>query len=68
MAADADEPRRVEGPTPNGGAYALLYTHDDGSREAVEFDEHDERIASTYFQSPDRMKREQPYDGPPILD
>ena len=44
----AVEPRRVDGPTPNGGAYAILYTHDDGSREIVEFNDRDEQIFRTY--------------------
>jgi hypothetical protein len=44
----AAEPRRVEGPTPNGGAYALLYDHDDGTLEIVEFDSDDREVLRTY--------------------
>ena len=52
MAAEAKpkSPQRVEGPTPNGGAYAIAYTHDDGSIEIVEFDRHGREIARTYSQ------------------
>lgn len=42
------QPQRVEGPTPNGGAYAIAYTHDDGSMEIVEFDSEDREIQRTY--------------------
>jgi hypothetical protein len=34
-------PERIDGPTPNGGAYAIAYYRDDGSREIVEFDAND---------------------------
>jgi hypothetical protein len=39
---------RIEGPTPNGGAYAIAYTHDDASMEIVEFNAQGEEIARTY--------------------
>jgi len=42
------EPTRIDGPTPNGGVYALAYTHPDGSVEIVEFDAEDREIARTY--------------------
>jgi hypothetical protein len=42
------KPERVEGPTPNGGAYSIAYFHDDGSREIVEFDAADRPIWRTY--------------------
>lgn len=44
----AEEPERTEGPTPNGGAYAFAYFHDDGSMEIVEFDANDNEIHRTY--------------------
>jgi hypothetical protein len=57
MAAEQDEeapkpPRRIDGPTPNGGVYSILYTHDDGSKEGVEFDADDNQIWRTYFPPP----------------
>ncbi len=48
MAADTKSPKRIEGPTPNGGAYAIAYEHDDGSVEIVEFDSQDRAIHRTY--------------------
>src|SRR5262249_9066800 len=39
---------RIEGPTPNGGAYALVYHRDDGSIEIVECDEAGDEIHRTY--------------------
>ena len=45
MAAD---PERIEGPTPAGGAYALIYRHDDGTVEIVEFNIHGREIRRTY--------------------
>ncbi len=45
----ADEnPERIEGPTPNGGAYALVYRLPDGSIEIAEFDSVDREIRRTY--------------------
>jgi len=44
----AKQPERVEGPTPAGGAYAIAYTHDDGSIEIVEFDSEGREIRRTY--------------------
>ena len=44
------EPYRIEGPTPNGGLYAIVYVHDDGSIEIVEFDHDDREIRRTYSQ------------------
>jgi hypothetical protein len=41
-------PSRIEGPTPNGGAYAIIYEHDNGSIEAVEFDADGKEILRTY--------------------
>ena len=38
---------RIEGPTPNGGAYAIKYEHD-GSIEIVEYDDLGEPIFRTY--------------------
>ncbi len=49
---ESKSPRRVEGPTPNGGAYAIAYVRDDGSIEIVEFDRDGRAIARTYSQSP----------------
>jgi hypothetical protein len=42
--------QRVEGPTPAGGAYALLIWDDHGG-EATEYDAEDRPIARAYFQS-----------------
>jgi hypothetical protein len=42
------KPERIEGPTPNGGAYAIAYAYDDGSMEIVEFNAQGEEIARTY--------------------
>ena len=41
------EGKRVNGPTPNGGAYSILYTHGDGSMEIVEFDDQGEQLCRT---------------------
>jgi hypothetical protein len=49
----AKEPERTEGPTPNGGAYAIAYFHDDGSMEIVEFDANDNEIHRTYSDPPE---------------
>lgn len=43
-----DGGQRVEGPTPNGGAYAVRYVRDDGSSEIVEFDAEGEAIFRTH--------------------
>lgn len=43
----AAEPRRIDGPTPNG-AYALEYIHDDGTIEFVEYDGDDRVVRRTY--------------------
>lgn len=48
MADESPSPIRVEGPTPNGGAYALIYRHDDGEIEIVEFDADDRETHRTY--------------------
>jgi hypothetical protein len=45
-------PERVDGPTPNGGAYSLMFTHADGSMEIVEYDEHDVELMRTYGEPP----------------
>jgi hypothetical protein len=47
-AAAAGPGDRTEGPTPNGGAYAIAYTHDDGSMEIVEFDANDQEVTRSY--------------------
>lgn len=41
-------PERVDGPTPNGGAYCIAYFHDNGAMEIVEFDANDQVIQRTY--------------------
>ncbi len=46
------EPKRIEGPTPNGGAYALVYEHSDGGAEIVEFDAQGRQIFRTYSTPP----------------
>lgn len=43
-------PERIDGPTPNGGAYSIRYTRPDGSTEIVEFDAQDRAIFRTYSQ------------------
>ena len=48
MAVESKLSRRVDGPTPNGGAYAIAYTSDDGSIEIVEFDGQDREIMRVY--------------------
>lgn len=48
------EPEWRDGPTPNGGAYSIAYTHDDGSIEIVEFSADDRQIMRTYFPAPRR--------------
>jgi hypothetical protein len=40
-----------------GGAYAILYTHDDGSQEIVEFDAADREIRRTYSAPPRSTSR-----------
>jgi len=52
------KPQRSEGPTPNGGAYAIAYTNTDGSMEIVEFDKNDKEIMRTYGKPPGRSKRD----------
>jgi hypothetical protein len=44
----ADNPERIDGPTPMGGAYMLVYRRADGSTEIVEYDVHDNQIWRTY--------------------
>jgi hypothetical protein len=44
----AKSPERRDGPTPNGGAYSILYTHDDGSMEIVEFTADGTELMRTY--------------------
>jgi len=39
--------KKVIGPTPNGGDYAIMYTHDDFV-EIVEFNKQDEPVFRTY--------------------
>jgi hypothetical protein len=39
---------RIEGPTPNGGVYALAYTLPNGSIEIVEFDADHRAIHRTH--------------------
>ncbi len=50
MAADqlTPNPQRIEGPIPNGGAYALVYTRPNGAIEIVEFDADGKEIRRTY--------------------
>ena len=48
MADELKSPQRVDGPTPNGGVYAIAYVHDDGSIEIVEFDGQDREIMRVY--------------------
>lgn len=48
MADATRQPERIPGPTPAGGAYALVYRHDDGQVEIVEFDDRDQEIRRTY--------------------
>ncbi len=48
------EPKRVDGPTPNGGAYAILFTHDDGSVEIAEFDAEGGEVFRTYGPPPEK--------------
>jgi hypothetical protein len=43
----ATDPMRIPGPTPNGGAYAIAYQHDNGV-EIVEFDAANREIMRTY--------------------
>lgn len=38
---------RLEGPTPHGGAYMIVYYRDDGESEYVEFDSSDRPIMRT---------------------
>jgi hypothetical protein len=47
MAAMNSNPERIEGPTPSGGAYAMVYRHDDGRIEILEFDDRDREIRRT---------------------
>ena len=54
MAAKPSE--RIDGPTPNGGVYAIRYFHDDGSSEIVEFDANDKQIWRTYMEAPAKPK------------
>ncbi len=51
--------RKIDGPTPSGGVYAMLYFYDDNNNPVseeqatkaygVEFDENDKIIKETYF-------------------
>jgi hypothetical protein len=54
MADRPPRPERIEGPTPGGGAYAIAYTHDDGTVEVVEFDAAGREIRRTYSRPPAR--------------
>lgn len=48
---DESEVRRVEGPTPNGGAYMIIFRHRNGDEtqvEITEYDENDEPVFRTY--------------------
>ncbi len=55
------EPRRVEGPTPAGGAYAIAYSNAAGEIvEIVEFDEQDRPIARTYTAAFERDEGDPP--------
>ena len=62
--ATPGKPERIEGPTPQGGAYALVYRRGDGSGEIVEFDDEDRQIFRTYFGPPCFKDPENP--GEPI--
>jgi hypothetical protein len=51
MAAERT-PERIDGPTPNGGTYALVFVHDDGTVEIVEYDDQDQVLVRTYSPPP----------------
>ena len=51
---DESEVKRVEGPTPNGGAYMIIFSHRHGDEtqvEITEYDENDEPVFRTYGRS-----------------
>lgn len=60
--------RRIEGPTPKGGAYAILYFYDNNDNPVneenaekaygVEFDKEGNRICTTYFNFTDNKDNE----------
>jgi hypothetical protein len=58
MAARLNPPERIAGPTPSGGAYAIVYVHDDGIVELVEFDALSREIMRSYA-IPEKGKRGQ---------
>jgi hypothetical protein len=61
LAEAIKKPERIEGPTPNGGAYAIAYTHDDGSMEIVEFNALGEEIARTYSRPASKQDVNKPF-------
>lgn len=48
----AAEPVRIDGKTPNGGDYALVFTHADGTVEIVEYRANGDEVFRTYGSSP----------------
>ena len=58
---------RVEGPTPNGGAYALVYKRDD-FMEIVEFDSSGNQVFRTYLERDDTLQIEPAEDDQPVRD
>jgi hypothetical protein len=50
--SDNRAPERIDGPTPAGGAYVILYHHDDGSLEIVEFTADGKELGRTYSEAP----------------
>ena len=51
------EPERVDGPTPNGGAYAVGYYDETGHLiEVVEYDADGEQIFRTYNETPPALE------------
>lgn len=43
--------KRIEGPTPNGGAYAIAVTDDEGNVEVTEYDQDGKPVARPYGMS-----------------
>ena len=63
----AIQAERIEGPTPNGGAYALAYRGDD-FMEIVEFDSSGNQVFRTYLERDDTLQIEPAEDDQPVRD
>ena len=61
----AIQAERIEGPTPNGGAYALAYRDGDFT-EIVEYDASGNQVFRTYLERDDTLQIEPVEDDQPV--